>query len=108
MPKIQPCLLASKVHHTHHVIGPILDDENELVQIINVKLWSSQINDNTSNTKDLFYLNLWTHNAKELMNQEKNIGKLYCMICPPNKGFSIFANHKGIVETIGIHFSMWK
>jgi hypothetical protein len=42
------------------------------------------------------------------MNQEKNIGKSYRMICPPNKGFSIFADRKGIVEIVAIHFSTWK
>jgi tRNA A22 N-methylase len=53
------------------VIGPILDDENEPIQIINVKLLLFQINDNSSNTKDSLYFNLWTHDAKELMNQDK-------------------------------------
>jgi hypothetical protein len=40
------------------IVGPILDDENEPIQIINVKLLLSQINDNNSNTKDSFYFNL--------------------------------------------------
>jgi hypothetical protein len=53
------------------IVGPILDDENEPIQIINVKLLLSQINDNNSNTKDSFYFNLWTHDAKELTNQDK-------------------------------------
>jgi hypothetical protein len=30
------------------------------------------------------------------------------MIFPPNKGLSIFVGRKGIVETVAIHFSMWK
>lgn len=53
MPKIQPHLLALKVHTPIMlVIGPILDDENEPIKIINVKLLLFQINDNSSNTKD--------------------------------------------------------
>ncbi len=34
----------------------------------------------------------------------KNIGKLYRMICPPNKRFLIFVSCKGIVEIVAIHF----
>ncbi len=75
------------------VTRPIFNDENELIWILNPKSISPQINDDTYNTKNLLYFNIWSHNAKYLTNEEQTWGTWTTCFDHQIKGFSISTGH---------------
>jgi hypothetical protein len=92
----------------------MFNDENESIQIFNVKLRPFQINDDTYNIRNLFNFKFKSHNTKDLMNQEGNIQKWrrYSKIARHNsptksKGSQFLLVAQTIVKTIVVHTSNW-
>ncbi len=53
--------------HTHKCGSPITSNTNVIMPIFNPQMQFLKVCDDISNTKDLFYFNLWPCNAKHLM-----------------------------------------
>ncbi len=68
-----------------NIIKPIFYNQNEVIQVFNPQsIKTLKSSDECSNTKNMFNLNMWTHNPKHLTNQESHMWKLNCVLAPLN------------------------
>ncbi len=76
-----------------NITKPIINDENGSIQISIPSLDHLKLVMTLCNIKNLYYFNLWSHNAKYLMRKERATGNCITCFAHQTRKFSISTAH---------------